>query len=78
MVNVNTSTLVTSIYSLILKEFSRYIKPEGNALNAARSTLLLICSQFEKCKSIQESPNIYMDGKDAYPDSCNLNLYYIT
>ena len=73
-----TSGLMTSIYSLLLKEFIRYIKTEGNALNAARSTLLLICSQFEKCKSIQVSPNIYMDGKDAYPDSCDLNLYIIS
>ena len=48
MVNVNTSTLVTSIYSLVRKEISRYIKLEGNALNAARSTLLQICSKFEK------------------------------
>ena len=78
MVKVNTSTLVTSIYSLLLKEFSRFIKLEGNALNAARSTLSLICSQFEKCKSMQESPNLYMDGKNTYLNSCNLNLYYIT
>ena len=78
MVNVNTSTLVTSIYSLLLKEFSRFIKLEGNALNAARSTLLLICSQFEKCKSIQKSLNFYMDGKYAYFGSCDLNLYIIS
>ena len=60
MVNVNTSTLVTSIYSLLLKEFSRFIKLEGNALNATRSTLSLICSHMEKCISIQESPKLYM------------------
>ena len=78
MVNVNTSTFVTSIYSLLLKEFSRYIKPEGNAHNAARSTLLLICSQFEKCKSIQYSVNFYIECENAYLDSCDLNLYFIT
>ena len=55
MVNVNTLTLVTSIYSLLFKEFSRFIKLEGNALNAVRSTLSLICSQFEKCISFQET-----------------------
>ena len=54
MVKMHTSTLVTSICTLSLKAFCRFMKHEGNALNPARSTLLLICLQFLKCKSIQK------------------------
>ena len=52
---MHTSTLVTSICTLSLKAFCRFMKHEGNALNLARSTLLLICLQFLKFKSIQKS-----------------------
>ena len=138
MVEMHTSTLVTSIYSLLLKEISWFIKPEGNALNAARSTLyssvhslksvnqyrkvqtfigmvemhtltfvttnsiislkgfcrfikhkrnalkdatstlFKICLYLEKCISIQKILNFCMDGKNAYLDTCDLNLYFIT
>ena len=60
---MHTSTLVTSICTLSLKAFCRFIKHEGNALNPARSTLLLICLEFLKCKSIQKSASFDMDGK---------------
>ena len=51
MVEMHTSTLVTSIYSLLLKEISWFIKPEGNALNAARSTLY---SSVHSLKSVNQ------------------------
>ena len=75
---MHTSTLVASMCTLSLKAFCRYIKHEGNALNAARSTLFHICSHLEKCISIKESPNLYMDGKNAYLEPCDLNMYFIT
>ena len=78
MVKMHTSSLVTSICTLSLKAFCRFIQHEENALNAARSTLLLICSKFEKSKSIQESRNFYIDGKNAYLDTYDLNLYFIS
>ena len=56
MVKMHTPTLVTKICTKSLKVLCRFIKHEGNALNTTSSTLLLIYSQFEKCKSIQESP----------------------
>ena len=76
MLKMHTSTLVTSICTLSL--FCRYIKHKRNALKDDTSTPFHIYSHLEKCKSIQVSPNIYMDGKDAYPDSCDLNLYIIS
>ena len=78
MVKMHNSTFVTTICTISLKVFSRLIKYKRNALNGATSTLYYICSHLDKCKSIQESPNFYMDGKDAYPDSCDLNLYIIS
>ena len=78
MVKMHNSTFVTTICTISLKVFSRLIKYKRNALKDATSTLFRICSYLEKCMSIQESPNFYMDGKNAYLDSCDLNLYYIT
>ena len=75
---MHTSSLVTAICTISLKAFFRFIQHEGNALNTARLTLLLIPSQFENCKSIQKSLNFCMDGKNAYLVSCDRNLYYIT
>ena len=53
MVKMHTSTLVTSICTISLRALCRLIENEGNTINAARLTLLLICSQFERIKSIQ-------------------------
>ena len=78
MLKMHNSTFITTICTISLKVFSRLIIYKRNALNDATSTLYYICSHLDKCKSIQESPNIYMDGKDAYPDSCDLNLYIIS
>ena len=53
---MHTSSLVTAICTISLKAFCRFIKHEGNPLNAARSTPLLIGSHFEK---------IYMNTKKS-------------
>ena len=75
---MHTSSLVTAICTISLKAFFRFIQHEGNALNTARLTLLLIPSQFENCGSIQKSLNFCMDGKRGCFDFSNHNLYYIT
>ena len=77
MVKMHTSALVTSICALLVKVFCRFIKYKRNALKDATSTLFKICLYLEKCMSIQESPNYYMDGKNAYLDPCDLNMYFI-
>ena len=65
-VKMYTSILVTSICTISLKGLCRFIKHKRNALKDATSTLFHICSHLEKCISIQETPNLYMDGKNAW------------
>ena len=79
MVKMHTSTLVTSICTLSLKAFCRLMKHEGNALNPARSTLLLICLQFLKCKSIQKCATfiwmVKMHTSTLVTSLCTLSLF---
>ena len=77
MLKMHTLTLLSSICIKSLKALCWFIKHKRNALRVDTSTLLHICSHLEKCISIQKSAN-FMDGKNAYLDSCDLNLYFIT
>ena len=78
MVKMHTPTLVTSICTLLVKVFCRFIKYKRNALKDATSTLFKIFSYLEKCLSIEKSLNFCIDVKNAYLGSCDLNLYIIS